>query len=171
MPIENQIATHLNIRIDPKLRYLTEIAARARRMSLTEYIEDALRESFKRVSLDEFPELGDEPEVYELSPAQRQERFKKRRETVSNPLSEVGDKLWSEHPFVRIQMLMAFGFDHLLSDEDRRIWRHVFARYAKDGKLKTKSVIENWDRIRFEIWHDGLNAKDKAAQVKAKAGK
>ena len=152
MPIDAEIPTHLNMRIDPKLRYLADLAARARNMSLTDYIEEAIWESFRKVSLDQYPELSEAPEVYELSPTQRRDKFRKRQETVSNPLSEVGERLWADHPFTRIQLLVVAGLDHLLSAEQRRIWDHVFAAYATNGRLSTKRVIEKWDRIKHHIW-------------------
>ena len=152
MSTDAEIPTHLNMRIDPKLRYLADLAARARNMSLTDYIEDAIWESFKKVSLDQYPELSEEPGVYELSPVQRREKFQKRKETVSNPLSELGERLWADHPFTRIQLLVIAGFDHLLTNAERRIWDHVFATYATNGKLNTKRVIEKWDRIKHLVW-------------------
>lgn len=162
MAIDLEIPTHLNMRIDPRLRYLTEIAARARRMSLTEYIEDALRQSFKNVSVDEFPELSEEPEVYELSPAQRQEKFRKRRDTVSNPLSEIADRLWSENPLVRLQLLALSGFDHLMSDRDKGLWKHLFRAYlTKDGKLNLKLIEKDWVKISFATLSDARKAKEK----------
>ena len=166
MSIENEIPTHLNMRIDPKLRYLTEIAARARHMSLTDYIEDSLRESFKKVSVDEFPELSEEPEVYELSPAQRQEKFRKRRDTVSNPLSEVADRLWSENAIVRLQLLALSGFDHLMSDDDKRLWKHIHSRgyLKKDGRLDLKLVEKDWVKIRFAALHDAKKAREKGGK-------
>jgi hypothetical protein len=164
--IENEIPTHLNIRIDPKLRYLTEVAARARHMSLTEYIEDALKQSFNKVSVDEFPELGKEPEVYELSPMQRQEKFRKRRDLVSNPLAEVADRLWSEHPIVRLQLLALSGFEHLMSDEDKRLWKHIYGHgyLMKDGQLDLKLVEKDWVKIRFAALHDARKTKEKGGR-------
>lgn len=163
MPADTQIPTHLNMRIDPKVRYLTELAARANSMSLTDYIESALQESFKRVSVDQFPELSEEPNVYELSPVERQERFRKRQTTIANPLSEVGDRLWSEHPFVRLQLLAVSGLDHLMGEE-KRVWDYLFTRRelkTPDGKLKTKLILQQWDSIK----------RDALAQPKKKGTK
>ena len=151
MSIDLEIPTHVNIRMDAKLRYLTDLAARARRISLTEYIEEALEESFKRVSLNQFPELDEEHNVYELSPEEKQAKFRKRRETVSNPLSELADRLWSEHPFVRLQLLAVSGLDHLMSEEDKAVWNYLFTRRdlkTKDGKLKMKIISQQWVEIK-----------------------
>lgn len=168
MSTDNEIPTHLNMRIDPKLRYLADLAARATGVSLTDYIEAAIWQSFAKVSLDRLPmpEIDEEPNYLSLPAAERQERFRKRATTVANPLSEIGDRLWVEHPFLRIQLLMVAGFDHLLSSEERRIWDYAFAHYAKDGKLSTKRAIENWGKIKFAIWHTGIVEKDKASTVK-----
>jgi len=161
MPTDNEIPTHLNMRIDPKLRYLADLAARATGTSLTNYIEDAIWQSFAKVSLDRYPELDEEPNYLSLSPAERRERFHRRATVVMNPLSEAADRLWSEHPFVRIQMLVVFGFDHLLTDDERRYWDYAFARYAKDGKLSTKTVVENWTRIKFAVMTEARKAQGK----------
>lgn len=159
MSSDNEIPTHLNMRIDPKLRYLADLAARATGVNLTEYIEAAIRQSFAKVSLDQIPlpEMDEEPNYLGLSPAERRERFRKRAATVTNPLSEIGERLWSEHPFARIQLLVVAGFDHLLTADEQRLWDHAFAHYAKDGKLSTKRVIENWSKIKFAIWHKSLD--------------
>lgn len=162
MPIENSIPSHLNMRISPRLRYLTELAARARNESLTEYIENALEESFKKVSVDEFPEFSEEPDVYELSPAQRREKFRKRREEVIHPLSEVADHLWSDHPIVRIQLLALSGLNHLMSEEDRHLWNHIFTRYkGTDGRLDLKRIEKDWAKIKFAAAHNMKKAREK----------
>jgi hypothetical protein len=152
MPTNNEIPTHLNMRIDPKLRYLADLAARATGVSLTDYIEAAIWQSFAKVSLDQLPmpEGGEEPNYLTLSPTERQARFRKRASVVTNPLSDVGDRLWSEHPFARIQLLVVAGFDHLLGDEERRIWDYAFSRFTKEGKLNTKAVIQNWLAVTTE---------------------
>ena len=152
MPIENDISSHLNVRIEPRLRYLTELAARARNMNLTEYIEAALEDSFSRVSADQYPELSEEAEVYELSPAERLEKFRKRQNEVRHPLSEVAHRLWSEHPIVRIQLLAVSGLDHLMSEQDKHVWKHIMNRstyMAKDGRLDLKAIEKDWIKIRF----------------------
>ncbi len=66
MPIDMELPTHLNMRIDPKLRYITELAARARSMTLTEYIAAALQDSFKNVSINPFAEDDEEPNYTNL---------------------------------------------------------------------------------------------------------
>jgi len=159
MSTDNEIPTHLNMRIDPKLRYLADLAARAAGVSLTDYIEAAIWQSFAKVSLDRLPmpEMDEEPNYLSLSPTERQARFRKRAATVTNPLSEIGDRLWADHPFVRIQLLVIAGFEHLLTDQERRIWDYAFAQYGKDGKLSTKRVVDNWNKIKFAIWHKSLD--------------
>jgi hypothetical protein len=141
------------MRIDPKLRYLTDLAARARNVSLTEYIEEVLWESFKRVSIDQFPELNEEPNSRELSRAELLEKFKKRSAVVTNPLSDVSDGLWSEHPFVRLQLLAVSGLDHLMSHEDNALWEYIVSRRdlkSKDGKLNHKLISEQWAQIKAD---------------------
>ena len=133
-------------------------------MSLTQYIETALEDSFKRVSVDQFPELDEEANVYELSHAERQEKFRKRQDEVRHPQSEVADRLWSEHPIVRLQLLAISGLDHLMSEEDKHIWHHIISRSScktKDGKLDLKAIQRDWTKIKFCAMTDARRAKEK----------
>ena len=165
MPVETEIPTHLNMRIEPKLRYLADLAARATGTSLTEYIEEALWQSFAKVSLDQFPELNEEPNsLLKLSAVERQAHFRKRGELITNPLSTVGERLWSEHPFARIQLLIVGGFEHLMSDDERTIWDHAFAHYAKSGKLSTKLVVEHWNEIKTAALSKSRKARKAATE-------
>jgi hypothetical protein len=152
MSIDLEIPTHLNIRIDPKLRYFIELAARAKRkdVSLTDYIESALWESLKTVSIDPLPGFDEEPEVRELSPAERLEKLKRREKTISNPLFEVTDQLWSEYPLKRLELLATYA-EHLMSEEDRTIWKSLFTRKelkTKEGKLNHKQIHIDWVHIK-----------------------
>lgn len=152
MSIDLEIPTHLNIRIDPKLRYLIELAARAKGkdVSLTDYIESALWESFKRVSIDPLPGFDEELEVRELSPAERLEKLKRRKETTSNPLFEVADQLWSEYPLKRLELLATYA-EHLMSEDDHAIWNYLFTRKelkTREGKLNHKQIHLNWAHIK-----------------------
>jgi uncharacterized protein (DUF1778 family) len=152
MSIDREIPTHLNMRIDPKLRYLAELAARATRKSMTDYIEAAIWESFKTVDLARFPEMDEEPNVREVSPQERLEMLKNRDAKVAQPLSDFADRLWSEHPFQRLQLVMLFA-EHLKSEEDETIWKYLFTRKdlkTKDGKLKNNLIHETWDQIKRE---------------------
>ncbi|WP_263355275.1 hypothetical protein [Acidicapsa acidisoli] len=152
MPVNNDIPTHLNIRLDPKLRYITELAARARGVTITAYVESALQDSFNKVSVNPMAAWNEEPEVRELSFAERMEKFKARSLTVSDPLSDFATALWSEHPWIRLQTL-ARSFDHLLSDDDRKIWDYVLSRRelkTADGKLNGKLILERWQQIKVD---------------------
>ena len=44
--------------------------------------------------------------------------------------------LWSEDPFVRLQLLNVSGREHLMSEEDKAIWRYLFAQ----PELRTKEA-------------------------------
>jgi hypothetical protein len=158
MPADIEIASHFNMRIDPQLRYLTEIAAKTKSMTVSQYIEAVLWDSFKNVSLDDFA-LEDEPIQKGLSPAQRFSRLRDR--PVVSPLSEVTDQLWSEHPLIRIQLL-AVHFEHLMTDDQKKIWNYLFTRedLKKDGKFDRKLVAERWTQIKAAALSDS----------KAKAG-
>jgi hypothetical protein len=155
MTLANDLPTHINIRLDSKIRYITEIAARARFMSLTEYAEAALASSFKSVSVDLFELLDLEAESHNLSQDDRLEKLKNRSRHVSNPLSEVMDSLWSEHAIVRLQLL-AGHLEHLMSEEDRSIWSYLFTRgdlAQRSGDstytLNRELITEQWSTIKL----------------------
>jgi hypothetical protein len=163
MPVNNEIPTHLNIRLDPKLRYLTELAARARGVTLTAYIESALEDSFNKVSMAPITGWDEEPEVRELSIAERIEKFKARSLTVSSPLSEFAIGLWSEHPWIRIQAL-AMVFSHLMSEDECKVWDYVNSRpefKMSNGRLNGKVILERWPQIKVAALSVTARKEDK----------
>jgi hypothetical protein len=51
----------VGVRLDPRLRYLVELAARKQRRSVSTFIDSALRDSLKRMSLvEDGPSLAEE---------------------------------------------------------------------------------------------------------------
>jgi hypothetical protein len=97
----------VTVRLDPKLRYLGEIAARKQRRTVSSFIEWAIEDVLRRVSIEE--------------PASR-----KGESQVS--LFDVQDKLWDTEEADRFAKL-AFSYPELLTYDEQRLWKLV-----KEGK-------------------------------------
>ena len=135
-----EISTHLNIRITAKVRYLAEIAARIEGVSLTDYVEAALMESFKNV----YP-FG---EPYDLKTTPQQ-----RREQAASPvdsLSHYADGLWDDNPGVRLALRAAVDSDVLLREDERIVFDWILRspKYAKNGKLDQRAIAADWHDIK-----------------------
>lgn len=139
MPNDVDVPSHLNIRIEPKVRYLTELAARARGMSLTAYVESALMASLREVYLD-----GGHISDSLLTLEDRQERLTPPIDTFAH----YADGLWSESPGKRLALRL--NFDHLLSEEEKKIWDYIMSHdaYSTGTKSSRKpnhiAISENW---------------------------
>lgn len=57
----------VTVRLDPKLRYIAEIAARKQRRTMSSYIEWAIEYSLKDISINDSAALGKEISLRELS--------------------------------------------------------------------------------------------------------
>lgn len=156
MAIDLDISTHLNIRIDPKVRYLTELAALKSKMSLTEYIEAALTESFSRVTLREASEpqpiYEDNAGKFHIAPIdEEQERIENEAMLISN----VGDKVWSENPMTRLE-IRAQTLPHLMEPDDTRLWEYIHSRddlkikQGKSYKFNRELIAANWKTIKAD---------------------
>lgn len=85
------------VRLDPKLRYLAELAARKQRRTLSSFIEWAIEDSLGRFNVRE----RDEGSVTLLSQA---------------------DKLWDVDEADRFAKL-AFGFPELMTHDEQLLWK------------------------------------------------
>lgn len=165
--MNNEIRSQINFRVDPKLRYLLGIAAQARNMSFTEYIEAALWDSFKNVSIDEYPEMSEEALTSELSKDEIIELANKRKDApveIERSLHKAAEALWDERPFTRLAMLSTLA-PHLMDDVDRAVWEHIHSNKAfkTGGKLDRKRINEQWEQIRAYVFNRLVtNAKGKA---------
>ena len=91
----------VTVRLDPKLKYIAELAARRQRRTLSSYIEWAIEDSLLRVHPSHDPRL----------------------ETPSS-FAEVAARLWDvDEPdrFVRL----AFTYPDLLDHEEQRLWKLI----------------------------------------------
>ena len=146
MPIDAELSQQLNMKLTPRTRYFLELATRlSGKTSRTEYIEEALLESFKRVSLrpiDEFDDLDTQPD----------------NRTLKHPLAAQMDNLWSEYPIVRLQLMHAFQYGHLLSKEETSIWGYISRRrdlFIEPGKMNRKLITEQWQEIKSQALGEG----------------
>jgi len=142
------------LRLDPKIRYLADLAAKTSGESLTKYLEAALKESFKRVTLRVPPEpepmyLGNSG-TFEVAPIDaEQERIKNEAMTIAN----LADSLWSESEFGRIQSLSILA-NRWMSDEDKALLQYIHARkdlHIVSGvgyKLNRVKIESEWDFIK-----------------------
>lgn len=127
----------VTVRLDPKLKYLAELAARRQRRTLSSFIEWAVEDSLNR-----------------LHPAY---------DTRGDGESTFADKasaLWDVDEADRFAKL-ALNYPELLDHEEQRIWKLVRengllwrGNFSGPGKQWTWEVWENklnWDRLR-EHW-------------------
>lgn len=110
------------MRLDPKLKYLAEIAARKQRRSLANFIEWAIEQALSKAML---VETGDFNGQYDRS-----------------VLEEAG-KLWDLEPSDRF-LKLAENYPDLLTYEEQLIWKAIHEITAwesyKDKDGKTQSI-------------------------------
>lgn len=90
----------VGVRFDPETRYLMEMAARAQRRSVANYVEWAVDESFKRT----FVEMGDN--------------------TGHRSISDLRNALWDPEEADRLCILGA-RFPHLLKHDEQKLWKLI----------------------------------------------
>lgn len=129
----------VTVRLDPKLNYLCELAARAQRRTKSSFIEWAIANSLGSVSLPDVRILG--------------ENFGEVREAT---LADKTSQLWHVDEPDRVAALALIA-PALLTHEEQLVWRHVRENgflwkgsYNKEGEwtweVKEKSLIR--DRLR-----------------------
>ena len=117
----------VTVRLDPKLRYLSELAARKHRRTVSSYVEWAVEESLQRVNLRD--ESGDGLQDYNRA--------------VS--IGAMADSLWDVDEADRLAKL-AMQFPELLTHEEQLVWKLV----KENGALWTGS----YDKFSNEwAWH------------------
>ena len=99
------------MRLDPKLKYLAELAARKQRRSLANFIEWALDEALVKVKL---VESGDFDGQYDRS------------------VLDEANKLWDLEPSDRL-IKLAESYPDLLTYEEQLIWKAIFEITAGDS--------------------------------------
>ncbi len=85
----------VSVRLDPKLRYLAELASRQQRRTLSSYIEWVVLESFSKV---------------ELAP--------------KTTLASKAEELWDVDPLARLVRL-GYDYAHLLEYDEQVLWKII----------------------------------------------
>jgi hypothetical protein len=146
--------------MNPRVKYLAELAAKARGCSVTDFTEAALEESFKGVTLRRPPEpepsYGHDCRPFLPSPPDAEE------ERVANEAMSVANlahRLWNESEFLRIQNLHAVA-PHLLTPEHSALLMYLHTRtdlkipsqhVANGYKLDREKIIAQWDAIQHSF--------------------
>jgi hypothetical protein len=114
------------MRLDPKLKYLAEIAARKQRRSLANFIEWALDQALSNVKLMETSDFNGQ---YDRS------------------VLDEASKLWDLEPSDRL-IKLAENYPDLLTYEEQIIWKAIFEIRAsesyKDDAGQTKFIWYNF---------------------------
>ncbi|HWY20949.1 MAG TPA: hypothetical protein VNX26_06980 [Candidatus Acidoferrum sp.] len=146
------------VRLEPRLRYLTEVAAIAKGLTLSGYVEFALQESFKSVTLRVPPE----PEPiysHDLNDVTMPEKPNDEEERAANEamsVANLSEHLWSESEFVRLQNRFILA-RHTLSKEDEELLGYLHSRddlkipkspSADYYKLNREKINSEWGAIR-----------------------
>ena len=122
--------THMvTIRLDPKLRYLTDLAARSQHRTTSGFIEWAINNSLRDVGI--YSESDNEPS-----------------------LADIGNYLWDVDESDRF-LKLAIGFPALLTHDEQVMWklatRYIIGNQGSYEKLSSdeKEIIyENWGLLK-----------------------
>ena len=168
-PKENDPSARLEMRFDERIKYLSEIAARAKGMTYRNYIEWAVERSFSEVELRKQPQgprpkfeiLNGRPVIVNYS----EEDVRSGEKQEFYTLESWKEGLWYHSPFLRLVALTRVihelqkehsgqKFDHLLTPEQERIWNYLSSRdeyiIKTTGRLNEKYIEENWQRVKEE---------------------
>ena len=135
------------MRLDPKLKYLAEIAARKQRRSLANFVEWAIEEALKGVPLAEADINGNRP-------------------TVAN----VATQLWALDEPDRLRNL-ATHYPELLSYDEQLVWRVInehstydrateeISRFVREKFFDDKLIRACWPEIKAYALEGGTLEK------------
>ena len=119
----------VTVRLDPKLRYLAELAARKQRRTLSSFIEWAIEQSLESVSI------------------------KNVKENEPSNLSRIADSLWSVGPPERL-LKLASKCPELLNYKEQRMWKLIDewgAFWDLDEKNNRRFRMELLNRLWGEL--------------------
>jgi hypothetical protein len=145
------------VRLEPRQRYLVELAASAKGLTLSAYVEWALRESFKSVTLRVPPEreplYGHDPNHVMMPGKPNKEEENAANEAMS--VANLADDLWSESEFVRLQSRKILA-PHTLPQEDHDLLQYLHSRddlkirksSSAGYKLNREKINRDWGAIR-----------------------
>ena len=120
----------VTIRLDPKLRYLTDLAARSQRRTTSGFIEWAIETALKEVGV--YSKLTSD----------------------SVPLSDIKDSLWDVDEAYRF-LKLAIEFPNLLNHHEQVLW-HLLAQVIIPS-VNHFDEIDDGAKHQFRIYWDELN--------------
>jgi hypothetical protein len=147
----------VSVRLDPKLRYLAEIAARKQRRTVSSFIEWAIEDSLNRVALWEGPN------------------------GASRSVIDASTQLWDVDECDRFVKL-GFHFPDLMTHQEQKVWKlvrengyfwkgntdnpdKIYTWYFVETSLKKYALREWWDILnmvaRGELNKEGLPSRSK----------
>ncbi|CAJ4869567.1 hypothetical protein [Burkholderia pseudomallei] len=123
----------VTIRLEPRLRYLAELAARRQRRTLSSFIEWAIEAALAQVEIQERIGIVDED---------GQPDFRFRKITVA----EDAESLWDVEEADRFVKL-AGRYPELLTHDEQVLWKLIFESGLWPGDFKTKlrDIIRHTD--------------------------
>ena len=165
------VSSRLEMRFDERLRYLSEIAARAMGMTFRDYLQWAVERSFSDVELRKLPQrfrpsmemVNGKMVLIDYS----EEDAKDREQQNNYTLEHWKGGLWQDSPFRRLIALKCTitalqssdheqNYDHLLTPEQEIIWNFLWSsdayviKTAGSKRLNEKYIEENWRRVKDE---------------------
>ena len=111
----------VTVRLDPKLRYLADLAARKQRRTLSSFIEWAIAESLQRVILQE------------------------EEDGTSVSVSDLAEVLWDVDEPDRFAALAA-RFPEMLNHDEQLLWKAIQQFDAEKAKIteEAKGIKDKW---------------------------
>jgi hypothetical protein len=116
----------ISVRLEPRVRYLLELAAREQQRTLSNFIEWAIYRA--------------------LTPAAMEEEI---NATVYRKLPLWYEGLWDVDDADRFYLL-ALHRPGLLTDDEQRLWKRIvedMSLYKSDGQFDRKRLRSKWERI------------------------
>lgn len=123
----------VSVRLDPKLRYLIEIAARVQRRTVSSYIDWAVERSLSANVV-----LGDPADQVSMA-----------------TLADVADRLWDVDEADRFAKLALLA-PHLLDYDEQRLWKLV-REYGYLWRGRWKDIGDKMQRFTWEPVEQYLN--------------
>jgi hypothetical protein len=125
----------VTLRLDPKLRYLTDLAARSQRRTTSGFIEWAIEEALSKVKL------------YQLTSS---------RSKNAVTLADVADFIWDVNETDRF-LKLAISFPHLLTHHEQIVWSLIETMTPLVAMQRSYDEIESHHKLAIRHYWDELN--------------
>jgi hypothetical protein len=137
VPVQNgkRRSETISVRLDPKLRYLSDLAARKQRRTISSFVEWAIEASLDKVIIHEGDQFEQKPSI---------------------TLGSVASSLWDVDPADRFVKL-ALRYPELLTHEEQLLWK-VLRRhgYFWDAKWDPSMSVFRWRTDEVSLRKDKL---------------